>query len=190
MYGHVRAPVMILQSYCHSWPGVAVDRVRLLGGAVHLWVHSQAGQVCCPDCGHASGRVHSRYERRLADAVVAGRRLVIRLRVRPWFCDTAAACARRISAEQIHGLTLDTAASAQWPRNAGVGRVGAEWPRRRQDRPGGRADESAAVHPRAANPARCSRSPCSAWTRRALPRPAQVSCQRMRLRAVGVAALA
>ncbi|MFE9321916.1 transposase family protein [Nocardia sp. NPDC052278] len=33
----------------------------------------------CPRCGTASVRVHSRYRRRLADAAVAGRTLVLRL---------------------------------------------------------------------------------------------------------------
>lgn len=48
--------------------------------------------------------MHSRYERRLADAVVAGRRLVIRLRVRRWFCDHAG-CPAVTFAEQVPGLT-------------------------------------------------------------------------------------
>jgi transposase len=61
--------------------------------------------VPCPHCGQASERVHSRYERRLADAVVAGRRLVIRLRVRRWFCGTTD-CPAVTFAEQVPGLTV------------------------------------------------------------------------------------
>jgi hypothetical protein len=49
--------------------------------------------------------VHSRYERRLADAVVAGRRLIVRLRVRRWFCDSTN-CAAVTFAEQVPGLTV------------------------------------------------------------------------------------
>jgi transposase len=48
--------------------------------------------------------VHSRYERRLADAAVAGRRVEIRLRVRRFFCD-GEGCGVRTFAEQVAGLT-------------------------------------------------------------------------------------
>jgi transposase len=58
----------------------------------------------CPGCEHSSVRVHSRYRRRLADAPIAARLVVIELRVRRFFCDNAW-CARRTFAEQIPGLT-------------------------------------------------------------------------------------
>jgi len=48
--------------------------------------------------------VHSRYQRRLADAAIGGRRLVLRLRVRRFFCDRPG-CSARTFAEQIPGLT-------------------------------------------------------------------------------------
>ncbi len=48
--------------------------------------------------------MHSRYERRLADAAVAGRRVEIQLRVRRFFCENAW-CSARTFAEQITGLT-------------------------------------------------------------------------------------
>lgn len=51
-----------------------------------------------------SARVHSRYERRLADAAVAGRRVEIALRVRRFFCDNGE-CSVRTFAEQVAGLT-------------------------------------------------------------------------------------
>ncbi|MGK8558796.1 transposase family protein [Nocardia gipuzkoensis] len=40
----------------------------------------------CPGCGTASGRVHSRYRRRLADAAIAGRAMVLLLVMRRFFC--------------------------------------------------------------------------------------------------------
>jgi hypothetical protein len=48
--------------------------------------------------------VHSRYERKLADAAVAGRRVEIRLLVRRFFCD-GQGCGVRTFAEQVAGLT-------------------------------------------------------------------------------------
>jgi hypothetical protein len=52
-----------------------------------------------------SRRVHSRYERRLADTAVAGREVVIQLRVRRFFC-ASKACAKKTFAEQVPGLTI------------------------------------------------------------------------------------
>ena len=58
-----------------------------------------------PGLRHGVGpRVHSRYERRLADAAIGGRRVVIRLTVRRFFC-ACAACKRKTFAEQVPGLT-------------------------------------------------------------------------------------
>lgn len=47
----------------------------------------RASEGVCPRCRGRFGRVHSRYQRRLADAAIAARRVVIRLRVRRFFCD-------------------------------------------------------------------------------------------------------
>jgi transposase len=66
---------------------------------------TRAGPASCPTCGALSSRVHSRYQRRLADAALGGRRLVLVLSVRRLFCD-AAACGRRTFAEQVEGLTV------------------------------------------------------------------------------------
>ena len=48
--------------------------------------------------------MHSRYERRLADAAAAGRRVEIQLRVRRFFCDDTD-CPVTTFAEQVQGLT-------------------------------------------------------------------------------------
>lgn len=58
----------------------------------------------CPGCETLSVRVHSRYQRRLADAALAGRTVVLQLTVRRFFCDDAD-CPARTFAEQIPGLT-------------------------------------------------------------------------------------
>jgi transposase len=71
---------------------------------VWIWARSRARQATCPSCDYPSARVHSRYERRLADAAIGGRRVVHRLRVRRFFCDHHG-CPARTFAEQIPGLT-------------------------------------------------------------------------------------
>jgi hypothetical protein len=49
--------------------------------------------------------VHSRHARRLADAAIGGRRVVIRLTIRRFFCGCCAGCKRKTFAEQVPGLT-------------------------------------------------------------------------------------
>ncbi len=82
-----------------------IDRIDEAGGAVRIWARPRADQASCRCCGTRSLRIHSRYERRLADAAVAGRRVEIRLRVRRFFCDDGR-CSARTFAEQIPGLTV------------------------------------------------------------------------------------
>jgi transposase len=79
---------------------VVVERVEQVGGSVRIWAHPRAMAACCPECGGKSDRMHSRYERGLADAAVAGRRVEIRLQVRRFFCDSEG-CGRRTFVEQV-----------------------------------------------------------------------------------------
>ena len=83
--------------------GVIVEAAEL-AGSVCLRVRACAGQAVCPRCGQASGRVHSTYGRRLADALVGGQPVVIRLVVRRFFCGNPG-CAAVTFAEQAGGLT-------------------------------------------------------------------------------------
>jgi transposase len=84
--------------------GVVVERAEVAGALVCVWARVRAGDAACPRCGCRSGRVHSRYGRRLADAGIGGRRVVIRLRVRRFFCDQPG-CPAVTFAEQAGGLT-------------------------------------------------------------------------------------
>src|SRR5258706_2161306 len=60
--------------------------------------------VTCPGCVVATGRVHSSYQRQLADPAIAGRAATIELTVRRFFCDNPL-CARKTFVEQVSGLT-------------------------------------------------------------------------------------
>jgi transposase len=84
---------------------VVIDGIEEINGAVWISASSRAVDVACPGCGCASARVHSRYGRRLADAAMAGRRVVIRLRVRRFFCANID-CPVRTFVEQVEGLTV------------------------------------------------------------------------------------
>ena len=84
--------------------GVEVGHVEVSGTRVCIRACPRTGDAACPRCGRSSARVHSRYERRLADAAIGGRRVVIRLRVRRFFC-AHPDCPAATFAEQVEGLT-------------------------------------------------------------------------------------
>jgi len=85
--------------------GVVVGGAVAAAGLLLVLARARAGEASCPACGTVSARVHSRYARRLADAAIGGRRVVIRLTVRRFFCGCAF-CKRRTFAEQVPGLTV------------------------------------------------------------------------------------
>jgi transposase len=71
---------------------------------VRIEARVRAQGMACPGCARGSDRVHSRYRRRLADAPIGARTVVIQLCVRRFFCGNAS-CARRTFVEQVPGLT-------------------------------------------------------------------------------------
>jgi transposase len=85
--------------------GVQVEHVEPSPGFLRVLARTRGSRVPCPSCGTPSGRVHSRYQRRLADAALGSRQVLIVLSVRRLFCDHDP-CPRRIFAEQIPGLTV------------------------------------------------------------------------------------
>ena len=97
---HVRVFELLLPHLA----GVVVEDVQVIGPGLCIWARVRADSAACPRCGRSSGRVHSRYERRLADVAIGGRRVVIRLPVRRLFCGDPG-CARVTFAEQVPGLT-------------------------------------------------------------------------------------
>ncbi|MFD4135305.1 transposase family protein [Streptomyces goshikiensis] len=58
----------------------------------------------CPLCQHPAARVHIRYWRHIAGLPASGRQMVVRLRVRRFFCDQSQ-CRRQTYVEQVAGLT-------------------------------------------------------------------------------------
>jgi transposase len=84
--------------------GVVVEDAEVNRTWLRIQAYPRAGDAVCPRCGRRSERVHSRYVRRLADAAIGGRRVVIRLRVRRFFCAWPG-CPATTFAEQVEGLT-------------------------------------------------------------------------------------
>ena len=81
-----------------------VEAAELAGGWLCLWARARAEAAACPRCSQRSARVHSAYQRRLADMPVGGHGVVIWLRVRRFFC-ASGGCRAVTFAEQIEGLT-------------------------------------------------------------------------------------
>jgi transposase len=67
-------------------------------------VTSTQSQGCCPICGAATSRVHSRYPRTLQDLPCSGLRVRLRLQVRRFFCVNPS-CPRQIFVERLPTLT-------------------------------------------------------------------------------------
>ncbi len=84
--------------------GVVVEAAELAGSGLFIWARARADAAACIQCGQLSGRVHSRYGRRLADTAIGGHRVLIRLTVRRFFCGNPD-CPKKTFAEQIGGLT-------------------------------------------------------------------------------------
>jgi transposase len=78
---------------------VVIDTVTDSGAGVVLQARLRGSGAMCSRCGQASVRAHSRYERRLVDAPIAGRPVQLRLQVRRFFCDNPV-CPARTFAEQ------------------------------------------------------------------------------------------
>jgi DNA-directed RNA polymerase subunit N (RpoN/RPB10) len=71
---------------------------------VHVLARTCATQAACPGCGVVSRRVHSSYQRQLADTASGGQEVLVDLQVRRFFCSNRA-CAKTTFAEQVPGLS-------------------------------------------------------------------------------------
>src|SRR5579862_6377881 len=70
---------------------------------VRVDLASDRAGVACPTCGTVTTRVHSRYQRVLADLPWQGLPVQLCLTTRRFFCEVAA-CPQRIFAERFPGL--------------------------------------------------------------------------------------
>lgn len=84
-------------------PGFSIEQVSLAHGVITVLAQSQTTSARCPECAHLSLRVHSRYQRRLADLPWSGRRVQLVLQVHRFFC-LRPACPRKTFAEAIPSI--------------------------------------------------------------------------------------
>jgi transposase len=76
---------------------------------ITLTLHTRQRSLACPLCGKRAKRVHSRYERTLADLPWGAYAVFIRLKIRRLFCDNSQ-CKRCIFAERVPNVV------APWAR--------------------------------------------------------------------------
>jgi transposase len=99
------ADVPLQDLWFHQVEDVVIENAVADGELVAVRARASAGRAACPACGAMSGRVHSRYVRRLADSAVGGRPVVIQLQVRRFRCPERA-CSQVTFVEQVDGLTF------------------------------------------------------------------------------------
>jgi transposase len=83
--------------------GMVLGQVELT--QTQLIVEDIATQPCdrCPGCGTLSDAVHCQYQRTVQDVPCGGRRVVLRLKVRKFFCRTPI-CPRKVFTERLPEL--------------------------------------------------------------------------------------
>ena len=74
---------------------IKLQETRLLMEVAAVWLFSR-----CPLCAQESSQVHSQYQRTLHDVPCGGRKVVLRLSVRKFFCRNPS-CARKIFTERV-----------------------------------------------------------------------------------------
>jgi len=89
--------------FAHLSP-VVIDRVDEVDGTVVIAVHPRGRAARCRRCNRVSTRVHSRYQRHLADLPAFGQPVEVWLTVRRFFCDHVD-CSACTFVEQVPELT-------------------------------------------------------------------------------------
>lgn len=84
-------------------PGFSIEHVTNSDGLIVVLAQSQRTSSVCPDCTHLSSRIHSRYQRTLADLPWGGRVVRLVVQVCRFFC-THPNCPRKTFAEPIPDL--------------------------------------------------------------------------------------
>ncbi len=80
--------------------GLAVDGVEIGAAKIIVMARPSTKMATCPECGAVSGRIHSRYRRRLIDLPAHGRIVEINVETRRFRC-VGTGCRRRIFVQRL-----------------------------------------------------------------------------------------
>ena len=86
-------------SFLYPNAELCIEDVVVLPDTVHIYARSSLSYGICPYCGCRSDKVHSRYMRNVTDLPILGRRTVLHLEMRKFFCHNED-CSRKTFAEQ------------------------------------------------------------------------------------------
>jgi transposase len=89
--------------------GLVIDTVTTEADRILIVAHPATRDAACPDCDLTSGRLHSRYERRLLDLPLHDRSVHFLVKVRRFRCGNRG-CQRRIFGESLPDATALRAA--------------------------------------------------------------------------------
>jgi transposase len=77
-----------------------LEKIAANAETISVVMKTTADRAPCPECGRPSARIHSRYQRRLADLPWEGVAVRLELRLRKFFCRREG-CARRVFCERL-----------------------------------------------------------------------------------------
>src|SRR5712675_596975 len=80
--------------------GLEMTGIEMIDEVLTVTLVSTQMSPCCPLCGTAARRVHSRYTRQIADLPCGGQYLRLLVQVRKCFCEVTT-CARKIFSERL-----------------------------------------------------------------------------------------
>jgi transposase len=83
--------------------GLVLGQIELTETQLTVEVISTQPGACCPGCRNSSDAVHCQYQRTVQDVPCGGRKVVLRLKVRKFFCRTPS-CPRKVFAERLPEL--------------------------------------------------------------------------------------
>jgi zinc-finger of transposase IS204/IS1001/IS1096/IS1165 len=84
-------------------PGFSIEYVTIVDGVILVQARSQTTKGTCPNCAQVSTRIHSRYQRTLADLPWSGRQMRLLVQLSRFFC-IKPGCPRKTFAEAIAAL--------------------------------------------------------------------------------------
>lgn len=93
----------MLSSLFHFPAGVRVASIDPSTNELVIGVACHFASMACPECHQSSDRIHSSYQRTVADLPCAGRNVILALTVRKFICRTLT-CSCKIFTERLPGL--------------------------------------------------------------------------------------
>ena len=94
---------MLLSQLLRPPIGSRLIRTDFDDDTLTLGIATTNPNASCPVCGHETWRVHSRYDRHLAEEPIFGHRVSLLMTVRRFFC-SGSGCPRRIFTEPLDGF--------------------------------------------------------------------------------------